>query len=48
LRALTDFTREIQITNLGPNLRQLVVIVRYRVGRLQLNYTLTTLISSYA
>jgi hypothetical protein len=48
LRALTDFTREIQISNLGPNLRQLVVIVRYRVGRLQLNYTLTTLISSYA
>jgi hypothetical protein len=48
LRALGDFTREIQIRNLGPNLRQLVVIVRYRVGRLQLDYTLTTLISSYA
>lgn len=47
-RSLADFTREIRITNLGPNLRQLVVIVRYRVGRLQLDYTLTTLISSYA
>lgn len=47
-RTLSDFTREIRITNLGPNLRQLIVIVRYRVGRFQLDYTLTTLISSYA
>lgn len=47
-RPLAEFSREIRITNVGPNLRQLVVVVNYRVGRLQLNYTLTTLISSFA
>jgi hypothetical protein len=55
--ALTDFTREIQITNLfadgsltivNPNLRQIKVIVKYKVGGNWRTYTLTTYISSFS
>jgi len=54
---LTDFTREIQISNLfadgsltivNPNLRQIKVIVRYKVGGNWRTYTLTTYISSFS
>ena len=54
---LTDFTREIQITNLfadgslvivNPNLRQIRVIVKYKVGGNWRTYTLTTYISSFS
>jgi hypothetical protein len=55
--SLTDFTREIQITNLfadgsltivNPNLRQIKVIVKYKVGGNWRTYTLTTYISSFS
>ena len=45
---LTGFTREIQITDLADNLRQIRVIVRYQVGRLSLQYQLVSYISSFA
>jgi hypothetical protein len=54
---LTDFTREIQITNLfadgsltvvNQNLRQIKVIIRYKVGGNWRTYTLTTYISSFS
>lgn len=46
--SLASFTREIIITDLSTNLRQIQVIVRYRVGRINKQYTLTTCISSFA
>jgi prepilin-type N-terminal cleavage/methylation domain-containing protein len=46
--SLGQYTRQITITNLGPNLRQVTVVVRYPVGRLTLNYTLTTYVSAFA
>lgn len=55
--SLTDFTREIQITNLfadgsltivNPNLRQIKVIIKYKVGGAWRTYTLTTYISSFS
>ncbi len=45
---LTDFTREIEIRDLGPNLRRLRVTVRYRVGTGTREHVLVTYISSYA
>jgi hypothetical protein len=53
---LTDFTREIRITSLNydsgggvnPNLRQVVVTVRYKVDNAWRTYTLTTFVSSYS
>ena len=53
---LTDFTREIRITPLNydvgggvnPNLRQVVVTVRYKVENTWRAYTLTTFVSSYS
>lgn len=45
---LTNFTREIQITDIAPNLRRINIIMRYTVGRLSRTYTLTTYISSFA
>jgi prepilin-type N-terminal cleavage/methylation domain-containing protein len=47
---LNSFRREIRIRDIAGNinLRQLDVIVTYRVGRLQRTYTLTTFISSFA
>jgi prepilin-type N-terminal cleavage/methylation domain-containing protein len=54
---LTDFTREIQISDLymdnaptvvNPNLRQIKVIVRYKVAGWWRTYTLTTYVSSFS
>jgi len=53
---LRDYTREIRITNLNydvgggvnPNLRQVVVNVRYKVDNAWRVYTLTTYVSSYS
>jgi uncharacterized protein (TIGR02598 family) len=52
---LRDFTRKIEITNLldaqgavNPDLRQIRVAVRYKVGSNWRTYTLTTYISSYS
>jgi hypothetical protein len=56
LTPLTNFTREIQITDLtrdattvvNPNLRQIVVIVRYQVNGGWQSYRLTTYVSSFS
>ena len=54
---LKDFTREIQITDLmtdyapiivNPNLRQIKVIVKYKVSGAWRTYTLTTYVSSFS
>lgn len=46
--ALTSFTREVEIRDLGPTLRRLRVIIRYQVGAQTRDYTIVTYISSYA
>jgi hypothetical protein len=49
---LTTFTRQISISELltngvpNPTLRQIRVIITYRVGSTTRNYTLTTYVSS--
>lgn len=55
LTPLTDFTREIQITDIvdannvvNPNLRQIRVVITYKVGGWWRTYTLTTFISSFS
>lgn len=45
---LSNFTREIEIRDLGPTLRQMRVIVRYIVGGDEREYIIVTYISSYA
>jgi prepilin-type N-terminal cleavage/methylation domain-containing protein len=45
---LVGFTREIEIRDLGPTLRQLRVIVKYRTSNGQRQYVLTTYLSAYA
>ncbi|MEW6323357.1 MAG: prepilin-type N-terminal cleavage/methylation domain-containing protein [Acidobacteriota bacterium] len=45
---LTQFTREVEIRELGPSLRQLRVIIRYTVGTTTREYIIATYISSYA
>jgi prepilin-type N-terminal cleavage/methylation domain-containing protein len=47
---LTTFTRQIVITDIAgsPTLRQVQVIMRYRVGDQQRSYTITTYVSSYS
>lgn len=45
---LNAFTREIKITDLAQNLRQIQVIVTYTVGGLTRTYQLVTYISSFA
>ncbi len=45
---LSGFTREIEIRDLGPNLRRIRVIVRYRSDGGERQYVLTTYVSSYA
>jgi prepilin-type N-terminal cleavage/methylation domain-containing protein len=45
---LSGFTREIEIRDLAPNLRQLRVIVRYRTYAGQREYVLTTYVSAFA
>jgi prepilin-type N-terminal cleavage/methylation domain-containing protein len=42
------FTREIEIRNIGSNLRQIRVIVRYMAGGVQHQYQLTSYISPFA
>jgi hypothetical protein len=46
--SLDRFTREIRITDIAPNLRQILVIVSYQVGRSTRQYQLMTYISSFA
>jgi prepilin-type N-terminal cleavage/methylation domain-containing protein len=50
IQPLNNFQREIRIRDIpgNANLRQLDVIVTYRVGRVQRTYTLSTFISSFA
>ena len=45
---LYGFTREVEIRDLGPTLRELRVIVRYRAPTGEAEYVLTTYISAYA
>jgi type II secretory pathway pseudopilin PulG len=45
---LHGFTREIEIRNIGPSLRQLRVIVNYRTSNGTRQFVLTTYLSSYA
>jgi prepilin-type N-terminal cleavage/methylation domain-containing protein len=47
-RPLTEFTREVVIRDVGLTLRRLTVVIRYRVGDAPREYSITTLISSYA
>ena len=46
--ALTGYSREIEITDLNPNLRQIRVIVKYPYGDSQREYELLTYISAFA
>ena len=45
---LNNFTREIRITVLATNLRQILVIVTYTIGGVTRTYQLTSYISSFA
>jgi hypothetical protein len=45
---IVGFSREIEIRDLGPNLRQLRVIVRYRSPQGEAQFILTTYVSAYA
>lgn len=45
---LTNFTREIVIRDVGANLRQLTIIIRYRAGTEPREYRLETFISAFA
>lgn len=46
--ALDSFTREIEIRDIGANLRRIRVIIRYQIGSVVRQFQLTTLISSFA
>ncbi len=48
LTPLAGFSREIEIRSVGPNLRQLRVIIRYPSAHGTRTYVLTTMLSSYA
>jgi hypothetical protein len=48
LQIQAGMTREIEIRDLGPSLRQLRVIVRYRSSNGTQQFVLTTYLSSYA
>ncbi len=56
ITTLNDYTRQVTITPLNydgtatvnPTLRQIQVVVRYKVGGVWNNYTITTYISSYS
>jgi len=45
---LANFTREIRITDIAQNLREVLVIVRYQNGPMVRQYQLVTYISSFA
>jgi prepilin-type N-terminal cleavage/methylation domain-containing protein len=47
-QGLSNFTREIEIRDVSPTLRELRVIVRYGVGAQTREFVLATYISSYA
>ena len=47
-QTLDGYTREIRITDLSADLRQVTVIITYRTGGTVRNYTLTAYISSFA
>jgi hypothetical protein len=46
--ALANYTREIRITDIAPNLRQVLVIVIYQRGAMIRQYQMITYISSFA
>jgi prepilin-type N-terminal cleavage/methylation domain-containing protein len=48
IQPLLNFTREVEISDIGLTLRQLRVIIRYTVGSDEREFVITTLISSYA
>ena len=45
---LTGFTREIAISTLSDNLREITVVITYQAGTVSRTYTLTALISAFA
>ena len=45
---LTDFSRQIQITNIATNLRQITVTITYTIGSVTRSYQLITYLSSFA
>jgi len=47
-RTLNDFTREIAITDINPDLRSITVTITYQVNGATRSYSLTALISTYA
>lgn len=47
-RFLTNYTRQIEIREVGPNLRRLRVTIRYQVGGARRTYILETFVSSFA
>ena len=47
-RLMTEFTREIEIRDVGPSLRRIRVIIGYQVATGHREYVLETLISSFA
>jgi prepilin-type N-terminal cleavage/methylation domain-containing protein len=48
VRELSEFTREVIIRDVNQSLRELRVIIRYNIGGTIREYTISTLISSYA
>jgi prepilin-type N-terminal cleavage/methylation domain-containing protein len=46
--SLDTFTREIVITDVSPNLRQIRIVIRYQMGHLSREYQLITYVSSFA
>jgi hypothetical protein len=48
IKVLTDFTREIAIVDLSPDLRQVTATITYQVNGQTRSYSLTVLISSFA
>lgn len=48
VQPLANFTREVEIREVSPTLRQLRVIIRYAVGAENREFVLSTYISSYA
>lgn len=47
-RPLDTFTREIEIRDVGPNLRRIRVVINYRSGQRPRTFVIETLISSFA
>jgi hypothetical protein len=45
---LSEYTREIRITELQPDLREVTVTVTYRAGAADRRYVLTTFVSNYS